>query len=303
MNNIIKYFDFNRSEQTGILVLVVLILAVLLLPIWLKPNQTDDKAEVNRFLSDLEQFNKTLVKANDSISDFKSIDYQQIDKSVASNKITPFSFDPNKMDKESWAKLGLNAWQIKIIENYKAKGGKYYKKEDFKRMFCISPEEYQLLEPYILIADNKQISTKPITYEKPVTKKAIIELNSADSATLTTLYGIGPSFAKRILKFRNVLGGFYSKKQLLEVYGFDNEKYMQIEPQCVVDLSGIKKININKARVDDLKKHPYFDYYTAKAIVDKRIMLRRFSSLNQLKEIPLIHEELFEKIKNYLTLE
>ena len=100
-----------------------------------------------------------------------------------------------------------------------------------------------------------------------------------------------------------MLGGFYSKDQLLEIYGFDQERLDKIYAYCDVDPVGIKKININTIKTDELKKHPYLDYYTAKAIVDQRIILRKYTSLQQIKELPLIHEDLFNKLKNYLILE
>ena len=170
-------------------------------------------------------------------------------------------------------------------------------------MFCISPSEYEILEPYISIPEQKNEYADRKPEVKEIKKKILVELNSADSVTLLTLYGIGPSFAKRIIKYRNLLGGFYSKQQLLEVYGFDQGRLDKIDAFCEVSSAGIKKININSIKTEELKKHPYLDYYTAKAIVDQRIVLRKFTSVQQIKEIPLIHDELFVKIRNYLVLE
>jgi DNA uptake protein ComE-like DNA-binding protein len=170
-------------------------------------------------------------------------------------------------------------------------------------MYCISPSEYEILEPYISIPEqkNEYADRKPEIRE--VKKRVMVDLNTADSAAMLELYGIGPSFAKRIIKYRNLLGGFYSKTQLLEVYGFDQERLDKIEAYCDVNSSAIKRININKVRADELKKHPYLDYYTAKAIVDQRVILGRFTSVQQIKSIPLIHEDLFNKIQHYLIIE
>ncbi len=157
----------------------------------------------------------------------RRLDFQQMDRSVAENKITPFLFNPNKLPSEQWSKMGLKDWQIKVIKNYEAKGGHFYKKEDFKKMFCISPSEYAILEPYISIPDEKKEYAEAKTQVKEVHKRALVDLNTADSVTLLSLYGIGPSFAKRIMKYRNLLGGFYNKTQLLEVYGFDQDRLIK----------------------------------------------------------------------------
>lgn len=304
LDDIKSFFNFNRGERIGILVILAIIIIVVAYPRFVKVKFNESDEEFLRFKKDIESFEKGLQQANDSIDDARKLDFQQMDKSIAENKITPFIFNPNALPSEQWAKMGLKDWQIKVIKNYESKGGKFYKKEDLKKMFCISPSEYQILEPFISIPEQPK---KEYTLAKPETKevkkRTLVDLNTADSVTLLTLYGIGPSFAKRIIKYRNLLGGFYSKQQLLEVYGFDQDRLNQIIDYCDVNKSGIKKININKVKTEELKKHPYFDFYTAKAIVDQRIILGKFSSLQQIKEIPLIHDELFVKIKNYLTIE
>jgi DNA uptake protein ComE-like DNA-binding protein len=239
----------------------------------------------------------------DSIDLARQLDFQQMDRSVAENKLSPVLFNPNNLPSEQWSKMGLKVWQIKVIKKYEAAGGKFYKKEDFKRMFCISPSEYEILEPFISIPEQKNEYAERKPEAKEIKRKVMLELNTADSVSLLTLYGIGPSYAKRIIKYRNLLGGFYNKQQLLEVYGFDQDRLDKIAEVIDVNPAEINKIDINKVRTDELKKHPYLDYYTAKAIVDQRIILGKFTSLNQIKEIPLIHDELFNKIRNYLKIE
>lgn len=298
-----NYFNFNKGERIGIVVVIIIIIAVLAFPYFNKVTFKDNDAEFLQFAKEIELFENSLKIANDSANEARRLDFQQMDRSVAQNKITPFIFNPNLLPSEQWSKLGLKDWQIKVIKNYEAKGGKFNKKEDFKRMFCISPSEYEVLEPYISIPEqkNEYADRKPET--KEIKKKILVDLNTADSVTLLTLYGIGPSFAKRIIKYRNLLGGFYSKSQLLEVYGFDQERLDKIADYCVVGTTGLTKISVNKVRTDELKKHPYLDYYTAKSIVDQRVIVGKFTSLQQIKDISLIHEDLFAKIKNYLIIE
>lgn len=298
-----SYFNFNKGERIGIIVIFVIIILIFAFPYFNEYTFKNSDKEFLQYVNDIEQFEKSLKNASDSANEAHILDFQQMDRSVAENKITPFIFNPNKLPSEQWSKMGLKDWQIKVIKKYEAKGGKFYKKEDVRRMFCISPSEYEILEPYISIPEqkNEYADRKPEIRE--IKKKVLVELNSADSVTLLSLYGIGPSFAKRIIKYRNLLGGFYSKMQLLEVYGFDQRKLDKIDAYCDVSPNGIKRININTIRTDELKKHPYLDYYTAKAIVDQRIILGRFTSLQQVKSIPLIHEDLFNKIKPYFIIE
>lgn len=301
--NVKNYFNFNRGERIGIIVVIIIVIIVTAYPFFLKGTLKDNTKEFLSFISDIEKFEKSQKNVIDSVAEARKFDFQQMDRSVAENQITPFQFDPNKLPSEQWSKLGLKDWQIKVIKKYEAKGGKFYKKEDLKKMFCISPSEYDILEPFINITEKKTEYPERKTEAKATKEKILIELNTADSVSLLSLYGIGPSFAKRIIKYRNLLGGFYSKTQLLEVYGFDQDRLDKIDAYCNVNAESIKKININLIRTDELKKHPYFDYYTAKAIVDQRIILGRYTSIQQIKGLPLIHDELYNKIKNYLVTE
>ncbi len=302
-NDIKNYFNFNSIERGGIIVVIAIIIVVLAYPYLLKVTVKDNSAEFLQFAKEIEQFEKSLRNAVDSADEARKLDFQQMDRSVAENKLKPFPFNPNLLPSEQWSQMGLKDWQIKVIKKYEAKGGKFYKKEDFKRMFCISPSEYEILEPYISIPEqkNEYADRKPEIRE--IKKRVLVDLNTADSVTMLSLYGIGPSFARRIIKYRNLLGGFYDKSQLLEVYGFDQGKLDKIEDFCEVSSTGIKRINVNSIKVDELKKHPYLDYYTAKAIVDQRIILGRYSTMQQVKAIPLIHEELFIKIQHYFVLD
>jgi DNA uptake protein ComE-like DNA-binding protein len=143
------------------------------------------------------------------------------------------------------------------------------------------------------------------TFSSPKRKAeaGIIELNSADTAALKSLKGIGSVFAKRIIKFRDVLGGFVRKEQLLEVYGFDEEKFKAISPEVEVDLSKVKRININTASVEDLRKHPYMDKSAAVRIFRQRVNQGDYSEVKDILKYSLVDEPLFSKLAPYLITE
>lgn len=144
------------------------------------------------------------------------------------------------------------------------------------------------------------------SFESKFPKKdasVIVELNGADTSDLKQLKGIGSGFAKRIVKFRDVLGGFVKKEQLLEVYGFDKEKYDLISPQITLNVSKVKTLNINSASVDDLDKHPYIDKTSAVKIYWHRINHGNYSGVNDILKSNLVDEELYGKIASYLTTE
>jgi len=302
-NQLKTIFDFNRGERIGIIVLILILIGVIIFPYLVKESRKNNQDEFVKFVKDVELFEKSLRLINDSIDEARQLNFQQMDKSIAENKLTPFPFNPNKLPSELWSKMGLKDWQIRVIKNFESKGGHFYNKEDLKKIVSISRSEYSILEPFIIISESKPEFTNHTKVISPKKERVLVELNTADSLNLISLYGIGPAFAKRIIKYRTLLGGFYSTSQLLEVYGFDQDKLDKIDDYIEVNPNMLLKININKVSTDILKKHPYFDYYTAKAIVDQRIILGKYSSMDQIKQIPLIHDELFKKIRNYITIE
>jgi competence ComEA-like helix-hairpin-helix protein len=141
----------------------------------------------------------------------------------------------------------------------------------------------------------------------PIYKKAadgvIIELNSADSVKLTGLKGIGPSFARRIVNYRNRLGGFINKEQLKEVFGMDDDRYAEMQAQVSVDPSHIKKIHINKVDLDGLKHFPYLTFKQMNAIVQFREQHGDYESLNDLRNIAILNNEILRKIGPYIDFQ
>jgi competence protein ComEA len=309
MHNFIKsYFYFSRSEKYGILLFIIIIMAIFFIPAYL--NYRGKPAQVNftQYGKEIRAFEAALQ--TDTIQNFNRNfvpDFERVEGSITENKLHPFAFDPNVLGGEQLMVLGLSEKQVKTILNYRNKGGRFYRKEDLKKIYGISENEYRILEPYISInipGNTKGTKAlyagdgKPFQYWK-----TIIDVNTADSVDLLEIKGVGPTFAHRILRYRNKLGGFFEKEQLLEVFGMDSVRFAKIADFCTVGNSAVRKINMNTATVSDFKKHPYFDYYLAKSIVDYRIIHGPYAKVEQLKYTPLIYEDLYKKIAPYLTVE
>ena len=139
-------------------------------------------------------------------------------------------------------------------------------------------------------------------YAKEVTS-LIVDINTADSTEFRKLSGIGEVYSSRIVRYRNWLGGFHHTNQILEVYGIDSALYSTLEPNLTVSTNSIKKININSCTWKSLSSHPYISKKVASSIVKYREHHGDYKSLNDLKLIPLIDEELLRKIAFYLELE
>lgn len=130
-----------------------------------------------------------------------------------------------------------------------------------------------------------------------------IELNSADTTTLMLLHGIGPTFARRIVRYRDRLGGFVSKEQLLEVYGFTPELLSHIESHLQLDTDSLHRISINRIALKQLIKHPYIEYFQARDIVNLRNRGVHFHSADDLRAIPSMADSTLERLLPYLSFE
>lgn len=148
---------------------------------------------------------------------------------------------------------------------------------------------------------NPMAPTSSAWHAIPKKKPLVFELNSADSLDLVQLYNIGPTIARRILKYRSLLGGYYCKEQLHEVYGIDSARYADIAPHLTVNSALVTRLDLNTATIDQLKRHPYLDYYQAKAIVRMREEKGAFNQVSDILNIPIIDTETFKHIEPYLT--
>ena len=208
-------------------------------------------------------------------------------------------FDPNSYKLEDWTKLGLSTKQATVILNFSKRG--LYSNEDLKKIFVISDELFELIKDstfYSIKKGNEKIDNKVIGDSKNI----LVDINSATEEQLINLPGIGSFFAKQIIKKRNELGGFYQSQQLKEVWKMDQEKLDIIEPFLKFDKSKLLKIELNKVNIDDLKNHPYIRWNIANSIIKIRYQKGAFKNVEEIKESVLINEELFEKLKPYLSL-
>lgn len=147
-------------------------------------------------------------------------------------------------------------------------------------------------------SQQREYSSRPAAQAAP--SKWVVDINHADSAELTRLYGIGPVLARRIVRFRSALGGFVSVNQIKEVYGFDTVYFPDLAPHVSVDTAAVQKIDINTATVGQLSRHPYLDSYQAKAIVKLRQRCGGFSTTSALLGVPIIDSQTYNNLVPYL---
>lgn len=144
---------------------------------------------------------------------------------------------------------------------------------------------------------------KPYARTEKFPEGTLVELNAADTTTLKKVPGIGSTFARRIVKYRELLGGFYTVGQLSEVYGIDEERYTALAPWFITDTLYIRKLNVNALPAADLRRHPYLDYRQAKAIEQLRKQKSRLSGWENLQLIEEFTDMDRKRLRPYLSFE
>ncbi|SRR6056297_2325455 len=302
-----KYFGeflrFSRSERRGIITLVIIIILLLILDILLDDLvHQKEKNNFSEFKKEIIAFKKSLKKKEESFS------YSNTSgKNTEEELIELFEFDPNKATRAELNKLGLSDKQINTIKKYLTKGGKFYKKEDLKKIYGIGESTYNRLKDYIIITekqDSKQIVSKKDTlnnHSVDIFENLKINLNDADTSKLVLLDGIGEVYAQRICKYRELLGGYVNADQLKEVYGLPENTVVNIQGKLRIDSASVIKININRAEFKELIRHPYIDKYQTQAILKYRKIKGNISEIKELYKNNIFTLEELKKLQPYLS--
>ncbi len=287
------FFTFSPTEQRGILILGFLMMAIGFYKNILPdkpPEPIDITVKVNQKLAAFES----------EVPRFKS--YQKGSQKTFAGINRPFN--PNVLSKEEWQAMGFSEKEAASIRKFVEKGGRFRKPEDLRKLYCMSPERYAKLEPFIKLdqledrwANSSNSLSKPNQNVRP------LELNAADSLKLLKLPGIGAYRASAILRYRNRLGGFWSTEQLHEIRSLPDSIVQKLKLACWTDSLAINRFNINTVSFEDVQNHPYFWKGVAKSIVNYRSKHGPFRSAADLSKIYALSEEQRKKVIHYLRFE
>jgi len=297
-NMLREFFYLQKSDRQAIMVLLSVIIIALVFVFGVGSHHTTTSVSPN---SDKEYSRGYYSK------DGKHLYYN-----IEGRQAELFPFDPNTADSTELLRLGLAPFQVRNIYHYRAKGGVFHSANDFARLYGLTRKQYRMLEPYIQISsdylpasdlyqsrgfvrDTMRLSPVHHISDKLKPGETIL-LNASDTTLLKKVPGIGSGYAKAIVNLRNRYGGLYDPRQLLDISEFpvDALKYFR------VDLSGITKININKLSVNQLRRHPYINFYQAKAIFDYRRTHGPIHDLRELANHPDFPPAEIERLQPYV---
>ena len=282
-----KWLTFSKGERVAIITILAVILILILACLFRPTRQSLSDASLHNLDS--------LLALRQAAMELQQ--QQQAEKPQEIAELHPFPFNPNALTEDEWRQIGLTDRQIRNIMNYKAKGGKFYSKNDLGKLYTISEEDFAQLEPFIVLPEvargtngksaSKKHEEQAGEEPRPAAKKAIpvVDLNTVDSTTLVELPQIGGYMASRILEFRDKLGGFVNMEQLRDVKGMDEARFAAVQPYIKIGEAETKKIDVNRADFKTLVHHPYLSYEQVKRIFnqrEKRGMIKNWAQLEAL---------------------
>ena len=289
-----EFFFLRKGERWSLFVVACLLLASSLfrLMILTKPVK---HPEANTSLLD------SMIIMMDSILQAEEIGHLQslkIRKRSASMQL--FEFDPNTVSKSDLVSMNLPGYVASNIISYRKAGASFDQAEDLKCIYGMTDELFDSIRKYIKFEHLISKRDSTAMYYHTVAENGLIELNRADTLALCDLPGIGISFSARIIKYRELLGGYYKVEQLLEVYGLDSARFNGVKTMLFIDTLELHKIDLNKASFKEMIAHPYLDKNSVYALLDYRKYVVEIQSVSELLTQHVLDEGCYRKIYPYL---
>lgn len=280
------YFSFSSADRNGLVVLSVIIILIIVLTYTVPLIPSGNEAP------DFSGF-------QDKISQLYKVDPKEIEK-IPLKEPDFFYFDPNNLDRQQMERLGFDNRLIRTFENYLKKGGKFRNATDLMKIYGMTDSLYMLIEPFVRMKTEVPVYktgeiSKP---ENPVIVK--VELNTADTVLLKSLKGIGSVLSARIVRYRELLGGFYHVDQIKEVYGITEEIFLQVYPFLTIEKTELKKMDINQVTFNELLRHPYISYEQALNISRFIQKNKKIHAVDILLEEGILDSLTYKKINPYL---
>ncbi len=317
-----EYFYYTRLERNAGIVLCLLCAIVyslpLAYPLFLEPIGKIDFSQVQRIAAALAPASLPDEAGGASVA-FRGYENK------SPRQVESFAFDPNTATKDEFTRLGLSPRTAQTVLNFRAKGGRFYKKEDLKKIYGLRAEDYERLQAFVQLpaggrkfdnyskpADNQEVaaevgyknqpSTAPVFAKKSA--NVSIDINAATAEDWQQIRGIGPGWAKRIVNYREKLGGFLAPQQVGETFGLPDSVFQKMLPQMQANTPVFRRIKLNAATLDELKMHPYLSSFQATILFNYRVQHGNYTDFVSVKKVKAgFKDEDWRRLEPYFSFE
>ena len=276
------YFKFTKQQRTGIFLLFIIIIVL----------------QAVYFFADFNLPHKTFPEKEQWMALQSEIDAAKSENNKEKHKV--YTFNPNFISDYKGYKLGMSVQEIDRLLAFRKENKYVNSAEEFQKVTMISDCLLKEISPLFKFPDWINNKKEFVNYKKdykeyknttgqtfPKKEKIVLlDINQATQEDLVKIYGIGEALSSRILKQKEILGGFVSMEQLSEVWGLSPEVIYELNAHFkIYEVPGFKKILINDASLKELSQFPYFKYALAKQIITYRSMNGEFKNIEELSKI------------------
>ena len=285
-----SHFMFSKGQQSGIFLLVLLIVGLLCVYFFIDFSSND--IQIN---------DKELLKFQQEIDSLKLVE-------IENRKPKIYPFNPNFITDYKGYALGMSNQEIDRLLQFRKQDKWINSAKQFQQVTKVSDSLFNVISPYFKFPEwvtnpkPRKSFTYQNNYNKTVAQK--IDLNKATAVQLQRVNGIGEKLSERIIKYRNkFVGGFIADVQLQDVYGLTSEVIERVTNEFTVKTPRvIQKINLNTATTEELVTVQYIDYEIAYNIIEQRTLRDGFKSFEELTKVKDFPVNKIEIIKLYLFL-
>lgn len=293
-----EFFYFPKSDRRAmIFLLAVVVLSAVVVGIMDKGGMSSQLARTDSLTADSSIRKAAVRRGGQYVYNVETV----------SRELS--AFDPNTADSTLLLSLGLQPWQVRSIYRYRAKGGIYRQPSDFARLYGLTVKQYKELLPYIHISDEYKPAAEvygrtdavrsgrdTLRYPVKLRPGQYVTIDDADTASLRKVPGIGRYYASRIVRYRNDLGGYVSVAQLSEIEGIPEAALSYFR----VTGGAVRKLNLNRLTLNELKHHPYINFYQARRIIDYRRLKGPLHSIDDLRLLKDFSQRDIERLRPYV---
>jgi len=289
-NQLFSKLELSRGEQKSSIILIAMIVIATCFRYFYRPKSTTS------FIVNSEE----IICLQEELDSLMKVELEK-------RKPKIFPFNPNFISDYKAYRLGMTQNEFNLLKQYRADGKWIHSKNDFKRVTGVSDLWLDSISPFFKFPDWVQKSKnkpKTIFSNRILSYAEKKDLNKSTAKELMTIYGVGEVLSKRIISYRDKLGGYSADVQLYEVYGLSELVVKRIQNQFTVKTpKPIEKLNLNTASASDIATIPGISFEKAKIIWEFVQLREGIDNLSELKNIEVLNNQKIALIELYLYLE
>ena len=291
MEKIKSHFVFNKSQRNGILLLVFFITGFLVLNYYVDFSK-ESLLDIN---------SKEVIAIQKELDSLRTIE-------IESKKPKVFPFNPNFLSDFKGYALGMSTEEIDRLLAFRKENKWINSVKDFKKVTKVSDSLLNKISPYFKFPEWISNSKPKKNYLKKGFKEKTfqqkVDLNITTQEQLEKVNGIGKVYSKKIIDYRNKLGGFSDDIQIYQLYGLDYQVINKVLNKFTVKTpKEIVKMNFNSISASDIATIPGISFDLAKRIWEYRILNEQIESFSQLQNIEGLTKRKLQGIQLYLKIE